>query len=96
MHHLNKIVVPVVAAEWEDIAYALEYKIPAVKLIEKKHKEDPKKCCKELFKDWLSTDNGVKPKTWQTLIDTLKEVDKLDAVTKDITENLNQMTYVKV
>ena len=91
MHHLNKIVVSEVAAEWKDIAYALGYKISAVKLIQSKCKEDPKKCCKYLFEDWLSTDNGVKPKTWQTLIDKLKEVDELHSATEEITKKLNQM-----
>ena len=91
MHHLNKIVIPEVAAEWKDIAYALDYNISTVKQIQSKCKEDPEKSCKELFEDWLSTDNGIKPKTWQTLMDKLKEVDKLHSATEKITKKLNQM-----
>ena len=42
MRDLNKIVVPKVLAEWEDIAYELEYEISSVKNIRNKHKENPK------------------------------------------------------
>ena len=90
MRDLNKIVVPKISAEWEDVAYELEYDISTVKNIRNKHK-DPKKCCKELFEDWLATDNGVKPKTWQTLLDKLKEIEELYGVTKDIKGKLIQM-----
>ena len=90
MCNRNKIVVSEVAAEWEDIAYALQYKIPTIKLIRSKH-EDPRKCCKELFEDWLTTDNGAKPKIWQTLLNKLKEIKELHAVTESITEKLIQM-----
>ena len=90
MSNLNKIVVSEVAAEWEDVAYALQYTIPTVKLIRSKHK-DPRKCCKELFEDWLTTDNGAKPKTWQTLLNKLKEIQELYAATETITEKLMQM-----
>ena len=91
MHDLNKIVIKEVSANWDDIAYALSYKISTVQQIRNKHKEDPRKCCKELFEDWLSTNNGVKPKTWQTLIDKLKEIDELDSAIEEITENLIKM-----
>ena len=79
MGDINKIVVPRIQAEWEDFAYALHYEIPAVQNISAKHNENPKKCCRELFIDWLSTDHGDGPKTWKTLIGKLKEVDELAA-----------------
>ena len=91
MHDINRIVVPKVSAEWEDIAYALQYEIPTVKHIRNKHKENPKKCCKELFEDWLTTDNGAKPKIWQTLLDKCKEIEDLQSITDDIIKKLNQM-----
>ena len=88
MRVLNKIVIPKVSAEWEDIAYELEYEISTVRSIRNKLKEDPAKCCKELFEDWLTTDNGAKPKIWQTLLDKFKEIENLSSVTGDITERL--------
>ena len=91
MHDLNRIVVPKVSAEWEDIAYALQYDIPTVEQISVQHKDNPTKCCKKLFKNWLATDNGVKPKIWQTLLDKLKEVEKLHSITDDIIKKLSEM-----
>ena len=91
MHDLNRIVVPKVSAEWEDIAYALQYDIPTVEQISVQHNDNPTKCCKELFKNWLATDNGTKPKIWQTLLDKLKEVENLHSITDDIIKKLNEM-----
>ena len=90
MHDFNTFVVPKVSAQWEDIAYALDYEISTVERISTKHNGNPIKCCKELFKDWLATSNGVKPKIWQTLLDKLKELQELNAVTEEITEKLIQ------
>ena len=81
---INKIVIPRIKAEWEDVAYALHYKITMVNAIKTKHNEDPKKCCRDLLIDWLSTDHGVAPKTWSTLIEKLKEVEDLAAATQEI------------
>ena len=91
MHNLNRIVVPRVSAEWEDVAYALQYDIPTVEKISLRCKENPTKCCKELFKNWLTTDNGAKPKIWHTLLDKLKEIEELYGVTEDIIKKLIQM-----
>ena len=91
MHSLNEIVVPKVSAQWEEIAYALDYDIPTVDKIKVKCKEDPTKCCKELFKDWLKTDRGAKPKKWQTLLDKLNEIKDIHGATEDIMKTLIQM-----
>ena len=88
---INKIVVPRIQAEWEDFAYALDYEIATVQGISAKHKEDPKKCCRELFIDWLSTDHGVGPKTWKTLVERLKEVEDLTAATGEIINELEKL-----
>lgn len=88
---LNEIVVPKINAEWEDVAYALRYEISAVESIRTKHNHDPKKCCKELFKDWLITSNGAGPKQWSTLISTLKKVGELAAAREQIIKELVEM-----
>ena len=91
MADLNMIVVPKISADWEDVAYALRYEIPAVRLINSKHNGDPKKCCKELLTNWLTTDNGVGPRIWSTLLDKLKEVQELAAAREKIREELIEM-----
>ena len=79
MADINKIVIPQIKAEWEDVAYALRYKIPEVNGIKAKYSDNPKRCCQELFIDWLSTNNGIGPKTWSTLLDKLGEIKELTA-----------------
>lgn len=91
MDDLNIIVVPRISADWEDVAFALRYEIPAVKFIKSKHNNDPKKCCKELLMDWLTTNNGVGPKVWSTLLGKLQKVGDLTAVRKEIKKELIEL-----
>ena len=88
MKDLHKAVFPKIAAEWRTVADFLEYDIAAINLIAETGKEDPMKCCIELFSDWITTDNGLAPKTWSTLLETLKEVDQLSGVAEQIEESL--------
>ena len=94
MFDLNKIVIPKIMNEWEYIAEAFCYDVPTIESINEKGCRDAKQCCRELFKDWLTTDHGAKvgPKVWSTLLDTLKEVDEISAdVTKDIVTKVKQL-----
>ena len=59
---LNMIVVPKINSEWEDVAYALHYDIATVKSIQSNCNCNTIKCCKELFKNWLITNNGTGPR----------------------------------
>ena len=93
MGDINKIVIPKIQAEWEDVAYALRYEISTVDAIKAKYNENPKKCCKELFKDWLSTDRGTGPKTWSTLLDKLKEIEDLGAAYNEIRDEFKKLTH---
>ena len=91
MHDLNKIVTPKVSSEREYMAYELRYEVPKVRSIRSNHNGDPKKCCQELFEDWLTTGNGAKPKTWKTLLGKLVEVEELVSAAEKIKEELIQM-----
>ena len=74
---------------WDDVAYiSLHYDVSTVERIEASHKGEPKRCCQILLKDWLTTNNGVGPKTWETLLKQLKEVEQLTASVEKIENNL--------
>ena len=89
MWQLCKIVVPQIMPHWEDVAYiSLHYDMATVERIEASHKGDSKKCSKALLKDWLSTNNGVGPKTWETLLKQLKEVEELTASVEEIQKKI--------
>ena len=89
MKQIHQLVIPRVAAEWKTVADYLEFKLPSIKIIEEQYRNNPVKCCTELFRQWLSGDYGVGPRTWSTLIKTLKEIKQLSMVTKQIELKLN-------
>ena len=86
MWSLIKIVIPKIQAEWEDVAYSMQYDVAAVKAF-RKDCDDCKRCCRKLFEDWLDSSHGVTPKTWSKLIERIKDVDSLKA--EDIEKELN-------
>ena len=88
MRNLIKIVIPKIQAEWEDVAYSLEYDVAAVKAF-KKDGHDGKKCCRKLFEDWLDSSHGTTPKTWSKLLERIKEVDSLHTASENIVKELN-------
>ena len=95
MFHLTKIVIPRIMNEWEYIAEALRYDLATIKAIKDREQGDPKKCCREFFKDWLMTNNGAKTgqKVWSTLLDALKEVNEIATdITEDIIAKVKQLT----
>ena len=94
MFDITKIVIPKIMIQWEYIAEALRYDLAIIEAIKVKEGRDPKKCCREFFKDWLMTNNGAKagPKVWSTLLDTLKEVDEIASdITEDIITKVKQL-----
>lgn len=94
MIDLMKIVIPKIMNSWEYTAYALRYDISAVTAIKDNERANPKKCCEEFLKDWLSTKNGVGPRVWSTLLNALKEVDDIaDDIIEEITEQVKQLKY---
>ena len=83
-------VIPLLKAEWEDVAFILDYKAAAINSIKQSHHNDPKKCCRELFMDWLETKHGVSPKNWGTLLNTIAESDDFTKTVEDILEQLEK------
>ena len=79
--------------KWEDVAEAFLYDIPNIEVIKVNEREDPKKCCKAFFKDWLQTNRGaeVGPKTWSTLLKVLAQVDIEEGILQDITTKVKQL-----
>jgi len=92
MRHLNNIVIPRIAAYWKKVADTLEFEVWKIKNIEKKYKSDPEECCDELLREWLSSGLGLHPKTRSILINALKEVKQLTAVTETIEMNIKTIT----
>ena len=87
MRKLIKIVIPKIQADWEDVAYFMDYDISIVKAI-KEDFQTVEKRCKFLFENWLFTSRGVTPKTWNKLLERIKDVDSLKQVAEAIEQEL--------
>ena len=89
MWELTEIVIPNVMAEWEKLAYRMRYKPQEVEAF-KKDSHDLKGCCMKLFSDWLSTGHGPTPKTYQTLLNHVKQIKDLTTASEEIERELIQ------
>ena len=87
MHELIEIVAPKIMDEWERLAYCMRYEPGEVKAI-MKNTNDPKACCMELFSNWLTTDHGPTPKTYQSLLNHIEKVKDLAAASEAIKKEL--------
>jgi len=88
MEQLMDKVIPRVASEWKQVAFMLKFDLSRVNIIRQKGRDDPESCCCELLCDWLSTDHGIKPKNWMTLLTALKQIKRLTSVTDEIEKDL--------
>ena len=96
MFDLTKVVIQKIMNEWEYVAEAFRYDLDTIEVIKERGGGDAKQCCREFFKDWLTTDHGnrVGPKVWSTLLDVLNKVDEISAeITEDIATQINQLKY---
>ena len=89
MWELTKIVVPNVKAKWDILAFSMRYKPRDVEAF-RKDSQNLQECCMELFSDWITTDHGPIPKTYQTLLNHIKQIDGLADASKDIERELIQ------
>ena len=90
MWDVIKIVIPKIKAWWKYVAYFMKYDTTTVKAIEK-DSHNCKDACFHLFEDWLSTKNGITPKTWYTLINQIKDIPELENEAKRIKEEIITM-----
>ena len=81
IHQLNKIVVPRIQSEWEDVAYSMGYNIYDVKAIKKDCHYVLEDCCKCLLSKWLT---ASKHPTWSKLLEYIKDVKNLVAAAEEI------------
>ena len=89
MHELTEIIIPKIMAEWVAIAFCMRYEPSDVEGF-RADSQDCKQCCMKLFINWITTDHGPKPKTYQTLLNHIKKIKDLAASLDAIKEELIQ------
>ena len=83
MRDIIKIVIPKIKAEWRSVGYCLGFEYYIINGIERDN-ADIRARCEKLIETWLNTSHGCDPKVWKTLINRIKEVEDLIAVTEKI------------
>ena len=96
MKLLHKIVIPKVSSKWKRVADFLEVEFSKIDMIQDKFKSDPNVCCEEALREWLRSDYGVQPKTWSTLIATLREIKELTTITEEIEQELKSKNMILI
>ena len=87
MYELMEIISPYVMDKWERLAYCMRY-MPGEIQTFRKDSQDLEECCIKLFSDWITTDHGPVPKTYQTLLNHIKQIKDLTAASEEIERNL--------
>ena len=75
MWKLKKLVIPEVYSHWEVLAYSMDYETTQINAMERDGKDASERCAK-LFEDWLTTNHGCTPKTWQKLLERIEDLDE--------------------
>ena len=88
MKQLLTSVVPRIAGKWYKVTHYLEFSISSITFIQRQYRSDPEECCYHLLEKWISTDEGVTPKDWSTLLSVLKQINKLTSVCNEIEKDL--------
>ena len=88
MKLLHKLVIPKISAHWEIILAYLQYDISFKQELDKKHSRDPRSCCTNLLEDWVSSDRGIGPRTYTTLLEVLYSIPEVADFAQDIKNGL--------
>ena len=87
MYELVEIVAPYVMDKWKRLAYRMRYTPGEVEAF-RRDSQDINQCCIKLFSDWITTDHGPVPKTYQTLLSYIKRIKDFAAASVEIERNL--------
>ena len=63
----------------------MDYEIAQVEAIKRDGRDMSERCTK-LLQDWLETSHGGTPKTWEKLLEKIKDVDELNTAAERIKE----------
>lgn len=94
LSHLNVLqlsnkrikIIESIQPEWKKIARLLEIREESIKTIEMENPKSVYECCCAIFIKWLEG-SGLKPISWNTLIDVLFRLEK-DNIAKELKQNI--------
>lgn len=80
-----------VAPQWKQMAVALGFSVARIKSIEKGEHYQPDDASFEIFSCWLEGEHGLKPPTWEVLIQCLRQGNFLDQA--EMLDNIQIVSY---
>ena len=89
MKNLHELVIPKIYSHWKEVASCLSYSLEAMD--KNSTSEYPMQCCEDLLRDWLCTDDSVHPRSWEALINSLKQVQQLNAIAEQIEKDVKEL-----
>ena len=97
MKLIHKYIVSNLSEHWGALSDFLEYPTAVKKTFSR---PNPRDSMKLLLEDWISTDNGRKPKTWEVFIEVLNELGEAEGqpvlnITRWIVQCLLQEGVIK-
>ena len=84
---LSEYVIPRVMGKWDRLAFCMRYEPSEVEAF-RRDSQDINQCCIKLFSNWLETNHGPTPKTYQTLLNYIKRINDLTAASEVIERDL--------
>ena len=88
MKQLLTVVVPRIAMEWDKVAHYLEFSLFEIMIIRQQYSEDCETCCWHLLEKWISSDQGVAPVNWATLLSAIRHIKVLILACNEIKTEL--------
>ena len=79
-------IIEMVAPHWKKFATALGFNQARIKSVEMGSHYQPEEACCEIFRSWLDGAHDLKPVTWDSLIQCLKEAKPVE--TMDMLSNM--------
>ena len=89
MKHLHQLVIPKVYEHWKEVVVCLGYSQQTLDDIQKS--KNHRNVFENLLRDWLCTDDSEHPHNWETLINSLMEVDQLITPAKQIKKEVEEL-----
>ena len=99
MKHIHELVIPKIFAHWKKVAVSLNYSQDIIEMMDDKWKGvNAIQCCEDMLRDWLcatdecaTDESDVVSHSWETLINTLKQIKQLTAPARQIEKDVEKL-----
>ena len=89
MKHLHELVIPKIHSHWKKVAATFGYSQETIEMMDEKwNGVNAIQCCEDLLRDWLCKEDSSHSRSWEVLINNLKQVQQLIAPVKRIEKDV--------